>query len=162
MIAHPIEEHLTSMVTSCNIRRAAGSGVALQSGTRHTVPLQWNMWYHATHINRGTAFSVGATLRLYHSTDWVLSVEWSWVELSWEFGSWKPSQVLQWDRWQPARTWGHEHGSWGICGVGSCYQATSKDTADWEDLVHAVVNCRVCELAIALQFLVVNRLLSVQ
>jgi hypothetical protein len=27
---------------------------------------------------------------------------------------------------------------------------TSEDTTDWEDLVGAVVNCRVCELAIAL------------
>jgi hypothetical protein len=27
---------------------------------------------------------------------------------------------------------------------------TSEDTADWEDLVRAVVNCRVCELALAL------------
>jgi hypothetical protein len=34
--------------------------------------------------------------------------------------------------------------------VGICYQGTTgEDTADWEDLVHAVVNCRVCELAIA-------------
>jgi hypothetical protein len=29
-------------------------------------------------------------------------------------------------------------------------------TADWEDSVHAVVNCRVCELAIALELLVVR------
>jgi hypothetical protein len=27
---------------------------------------------------------------------------------------------------------------------------TGEDTADWDDLVRAVVNCRVCELAIAL------------
>jgi hypothetical protein len=26
---------------------------------------------------------------------------------------------------------------------------TGKDTAGWEDLVRAVVNCRVCELALA-------------
>jgi hypothetical protein len=36
------------------------------------------------------------------------------------------------------------------------HQATTgEDTADWEDLVRAVVNCRVCELAIALWLLVV-------
>jgi hypothetical protein len=35
--------------------------------------------------------------------------------------------------------------------VGICHQEmTGEDTADWEDLVHAVVNCKVCELAIAL------------
>jgi hypothetical protein len=32
-----------------------------------------------------------------------------------------------------------------------CHWAmTGEDTADWEDLVRAVVNCRVCELVIAL------------
>jgi hypothetical protein len=47
--------------------------------------------------------------------------------------------------------YGCEHGSWGIDGVGSRYQTTTdEDTADWKDLVRAVVNCRVCELAIAL------------
>jgi hypothetical protein len=25
-------------------------------------------------------------------------------------------------------------------------QQRSEDTADWEDLVHAVVNCKLCEL----------------
>jgi hypothetical protein len=30
------------------------------------------------------------------------------------------------------------------------YQRTGEDTKEWEDLVHAVVNCRVCELAIAI------------
>jgi hypothetical protein len=31
-----------------------------------------------------------------------------------------------------------------------CYQAMAGEyTADWEDLVHAVVNCKVCELAVA-------------
>jgi hypothetical protein len=31
------------------------------------------------------------------------------------------------------------------------HQATTdEDTADWENLVRAVVNCRVCELEIAL------------
>jgi hypothetical protein len=27
---------------------------------------------------------------------------------------------------------------------------TGEDIADWEELVHAVVNCRACELAIVL------------
>jgi hypothetical protein len=53
--------------------------------------------------------------------------------------------------------YGREHGSWGNCGFGSRYQATtSEDTADWEDLVRAVVNSRVCESAMALQLLVVR------
>jgi hypothetical protein len=47
------------------IRTAAESGVATRSVTRRTVPLQWNMWYHTTHINRGTVFSVGSVQRLY-------------------------------------------------------------------------------------------------
>jgi hypothetical protein len=34
--------------------------------------------------------------------------------------------------------------------VGIRHQETGEDTADWEDLVRAVVNCRLCELAIAL------------
>jgi hypothetical protein len=34
---------------------------------------------------------------------------------------------------------------------GSRYQApTGEDTAEWEDLMRAVVKCRLCELAIAL------------
>jgi hypothetical protein len=37
------------------------------------------------------------------------------------------------------------------------HQATTgEDAAEWEDLVRAVVNCIVCELAIALQLLVVT------
>jgi hypothetical protein len=41
-------------------------------------------------------------------------------------------------------------GSW-TSAVGSRYQATTcEDTAEWEDLVRAIVNCCVCELAIAL------------
>jgi hypothetical protein len=40
--------------------------------------------------------------------------------------------------------------------VGIRHQATTgEDTADSEDLVHDVVNCRLCELAIALQLLMV-------
>jgi hypothetical protein len=35
--------------------------------------------------------------------------------------------------------------------VGNRYQAsTGEDTADWEDLVRAVVNCRMCDLTIAM------------
>jgi hypothetical protein len=41
------------------------------------------------------------------------------------------------------------------CEPGSMGTSTGEDTADWEDLVHAVLNCRVCELVIALQLLVV-------
>jgi hypothetical protein len=36
------------------------------------------------------------------------------------------------------------------------HAATGKDTADWEDLVRAVVNGRVCELATVLQSFVVT------
>jgi hypothetical protein len=45
----------------------------------------------------------------------------------------------------------------GQYGVGShCQATTGEDTTDWEDLVRAVVNCRLCELKIALQLLVVT------
>jgi hypothetical protein len=47
--------------------------------------------------------------------------------------------------------WGREaveQGSWGTYGVGSHYQTTNEDTADWEDVVHVVRNCSVCEWAI--------------
>jgi hypothetical protein len=56
-----------------------------------------------------------------------------------------------WRSCQPASTGTTEHENWGIYSVGSRYQATTgEDTADWEDLVHAVVNYKVCELVIAL------------
>jgi hypothetical protein len=46
---------------------------------------------------------------------------------------------------------GSEHLSLGIYGIVSRYQTTTgEDTANWEDLVRAVVKCLVCELAIAL------------
>jgi hypothetical protein len=60
-----------------------------------------------------------------------------------------------------------EFGSWGTGIVrkprvrrryvaGSRYQATTgEDMADWKDLIRAVVNCVVCEIAIALYLLVV-------
>jgi hypothetical protein len=35
--------------------------------------------------------------------------------------------------------------------AGVCHQATAgEDTAGWEELVRALVNCKVCEFAIAL------------
>jgi hypothetical protein len=48
------------------------------------------------------------------------------------------------DRRQPARTGAVEHGSWGSYDVESRNQATTgEDTADWENLVRAVLNCSV-------------------
>jgi hypothetical protein len=42
-------------------------------------------------------------------------------------------------------------------GVGSRYQPTTgDDTANWEDLMHAVVNCKECEIANALKSLIVT------
>jgi hypothetical protein len=43
----------------------------------------------------------------------------------------------------------------GMSAVGSHYQKTGEDSAGWGDLIHAVVNCRLCELVIVLQLLVV-------
>jgi hypothetical protein len=36
------------------------------------------------------------------------------------------------------------------CEPGSRGTSTGEDTADWEDLAHGAVNCKLCELAIAL------------
>jgi hypothetical protein len=56
-----------------------------------------------------------------------------------------------------AGQWGREHESLGSHGVGSRYLATTgQNTADWKDFVCAVVNCRVCELALALWLFVVT------
>jgi hypothetical protein len=50
-----------------------------------------------------------------------------------------------------------EHGTRGIYDAGSRFQGTAgEDTADCEDLVRAVVNCNVCELAIVLKLIVVT------
>jgi hypothetical protein len=58
---------------------------------------------------------------------------------------------LQWDILQLAGMWCREDRIWGIYGVGSHYQArTGEDTADWEELVLAVINYIVSELATAL------------
>jgi hypothetical protein len=134
VIAHTTEEHVTFTVSSCNNRRAAGSGVARHSCTRQIALLQWNTWNHTTHINKGTVFSVRASSRLYHLTN---QVESSQIE-SWQFCNIH----------QPVRTWTQELRKlqhW------SHYQATAGEgTADREDVIHAVVNCRVCELALAL------------
>lgn len=40
--------------------------------------------------------------------------------------------------------WRRESGNWGINSVGSRYQTTDEDTADWEVLVRVIVNCRPC------------------
>jgi hypothetical protein len=59
-----LDKHIVSMtvVTSCNSRRALGSGY---HAVCHQVDnaLQWKMWNHITHINRETVFSVGSVLR---------------------------------------------------------------------------------------------------
>jgi hypothetical protein len=74
-------------------------------------------------------------------------------------GWWAVRVLLQFSRCEllllEVGSWGtgtvREHWGKGTPAVGSCYQATTgEDTADWEDLVRAVVNCRECELTIAL------------
>jgi hypothetical protein len=105
----------------------------------------------------GEVFSRRSVPRLHK--EWV-RVEWSWAELSWEFGIWKSvssTWELHWDRRQPARTWRHEHGIWRIYGVGSRYQTTTgEDAAEWKNLVCAVVRRWVYELARALYLVVVT------
>jgi hypothetical protein len=82
------------------------------------------------------------------------SVEWSEVKswlvselencsclcklLLWVAGSWGTGTVRE-PRWR------------GTPGIGSRYQTTTgEDTTDWDDLVRAVANCGVCELATVL------------
>jgi hypothetical protein len=88
----------------------------------------------------------------------VSAVQWS--EL---VGEW----VRELLRFSPCELLLLEAGSWstwlvrksrvrGSSAVGSRYQTTVENTADWEDIVRAVVNCRVCELAKALYLLVVT------
>jgi hypothetical protein len=67
----------------------------------------------------------------------------------------KGHEELVCDGRQPETAGAAEHGGWGIYGVGSRYQAIIRvDTADWDDLVRAVVSCSVCELAIGLELVV--------
>jgi hypothetical protein len=92
--------------------------------------------------------------------------EFIWVE--WIGASWLASQwvrgLLQ---FSPSELLLLEAGSWGMGTVrqprvrgtsafGSHYQATTDEDTDWKGLVRAVVNCRVCELTIVLQLLVVT------
>jgi hypothetical protein len=112
-ISHYTQQENITFALTCNSRRAAGSRVATHSGTRHTVLLQWNTWYHAAHINRDAMFSVRSTLRLYVSLNrpgWLHLVEWSPVELrvdSWQScNSHWPVRVWTWEmrklqHWKP-------------------------------------------------------------
>jgi hypothetical protein len=136
MVANATEEHFTSTLTSWNNR---GSGYAMRSHTKQTVPLQWNASYHITQINRGLLFSVGSAPRPTQLSSA------SGLESSWQFDSWTPvssAQEPQWERRQRARAWSPEH---------EAAESTAlEDTADWEGTVRTVVNCRVRELAVAL------------
>jgi hypothetical protein len=79
---------------------------------------------------------------------------------------WGPAAILRCQseeheggvRWLPAWEWvagqlpvGKNMGKEAEDSVGICHQATTgEDIADWEDLVHTVVNCSAYELAVAL------------
>jgi hypothetical protein len=132
MIAHATEEHIASSVTSRN-RRTAGSGVATRSGTRCSVLLQWQMWYRATHINRETVFSVGSAPSLYHSTD---QVEFSW----WSGVAWWMTETSYCQLGREAVNTEFERSP----ALEAATRQRLVKTADWEDLVRAVVNCRMC------------------
>jgi hypothetical protein len=93
--------------------------------------------------------SYGSALRLYHSTNQVevvsvlKTVRWSDVS-----GWWVTYQVRQSPACKDVSKKEEDI-------VGNCHQTkTGEDTADWEDLACAVVNCKVCELVTALQSLV--------
>jgi hypothetical protein len=86
-----------------------------------------------------------------------------------EWFSWWVSELVRgWLWFSPCGLLLLEAGSWstetfqeprvrGTSTAGSSYQLkTGKDTANWKDLVRAVVNCRVGELAIVLWLLVVT------
>jgi hypothetical protein len=87
----------------------------------------------------------------------VTGVEWvgSWVRVR-GLLRFSPCELLLLD----AGSWGtgtvRKPRIWETPAAGSRYQATTgEDTADWEDLVCAVLNCRMCEWAIALLLLAV-------
>jgi hypothetical protein len=91
--------------------------------------------------------------RLYHATNRVQLVQLSWLVSEWVRGP------LQFSPCEPllleAGSWGtgiiRESRVSGTSAVGSRYQTTTGEkTADWNDIVRAIVNCRVCELAILL------------
>jgi hypothetical protein len=105
---------------------------------------------------------------LYHTTD---KVQFSQLVQAragkWRVGWWVNELVrkLQFGRREllllEASSWGmgtvQEPRESGMSATGSCYQAiTIEDKADWEESVHAVVNCRVCKLAITSYLLVVT------
>jgi hypothetical protein len=121
---------------------------------------------HNSEVLLVALFSMWSALRLYHGTNQVQFSECSAGEYS----------RVNWVGWWAVRGLLHfshcelllfEAGSWGMgivleprgrgkSRVGSRYRATTgEDTAVWEDLIHAVVNHWVCELARALQLLVV-------
>jgi hypothetical protein len=60
------------------------------------------------------------------------------------FASGLYSSVESWDCGQKSRKL--------VVNVSTEVEDISDDTADWEGLIHAVVNCRVCEIAMALYF----------
>jgi hypothetical protein len=101
--------------------------------------------------------SMWSTPRLYHSTEFssFQLVQSSAVEWSEWAGEWVSELVGEWVRgllwFSPCELLLLEADSWGMGTVwkprgrgtsdsGSHYQKTGEDTADWEDLVHAVVN----------------------
>jgi hypothetical protein len=137
MIAHATDEHVTSVpaVTSCNNRRAAESGVAMPSGTWRTVPLQWNTWYHANHINRERGVLLGP------HRDYIT----------------RPTEL----RWGESTVVGHSPAGKNVNTeaedtVNSRYQTAGEHTADWEDVSVCCSELVKCELAIALELLVVT------
>jgi hypothetical protein len=82
--------------------------------------------------SRETVFSVRFVPRYYKQNNW--SIEWVVGQ--------SPAGMNVWTEAKDV--------------VGIRHQATTgEDRADWEDLVGVLVNCRACELAIALQLLVV-------
>jgi hypothetical protein len=96
-------------------------------------------------INRAINKSSGVQFSKWSAVIWLVS------KLVRGLLRFSPCELLLWE----AGSWGlvivRETRGRGAFAVGSRYQATSgEDTADWENLLLAVVNCRVCELAIAL------------
>jgi hypothetical protein len=155
MIAHSTQEHVTSLWRHATIgelrkrcchavRHEADSAAAMEHMISRHSHQQRNRvfrWVRSEAVTRPTELtSVSKRSR----------IESSWTEYSAVWSQW----LLQWDRRQPTRTWSREHGSWKIYCIESSYQTTGKLKEDWGGFLRAVVNCRVCELAIVLHLLV--------
>jgi hypothetical protein len=125
---------------------------------------QWSNWEEVLDIatSRSNIGTVGRCFLWSPCRDYITRSRWDFERVlrqQWEEQEVGARRKPLWEklvRQSPASK-ESEHGSWRSYGIGSRYQAkTGEDTADWEVFVSSVVNCTMCELAIALDKCAVN------